>query len=982
MNSMESKTRGNEIQPNRRISINFEEFGVPLTDLKKSGEKDKVPKILRDIINSIQYLEPKKPYFANRDEVSHQFEKISAQKALSAENILLYFLKSLPQPLVGLDVTNTLLKIQEKYGADHPYLCNSRFRHALHQLPHESHAVLHHLFHFLNSLCMKDVNSDSDHSDTESQSLDIPTCQHLGGVFVEYIFGNDWKSLGGHIMSEDFLSETECLLSRILSEFISEYRAIFEIESTIEHIVHEEREAIDADFHEHRKRHDMEDECPEDIKAMKVAWDELSLECTGSREASPAKLSKKEDCVVRNGGLSYSLLVSKNNSYETEDLDIRGISTEKIEKNTVKHSKRIDSFNTTENRNRIDFVKTFFHSAAIINNNSATTTPENKPPSQTDQFFSDVPNPSQSCEPECCGRMGSIKDVVLGPGCKCPRKRKERQDSTSEQDSKFSRSSSLEFPVPADYKDCKVKWRSASVSPMNEDFNRGDHVLHEVQECLVGNNTKKFAEGKEDQSEVFSRPRKKLTRNRKNRKGRCDSLKENDQNGSLVDQGTEKAEEVQEQVDSNESDGSIECNTSGIALVKKLSAEIKSASPSQSRRIPSPSETSANSFKITGQHQSLEEAQSAPCWVSQHLQHVMRVDTAKETMTLDNESPRTFDMINSEKHLEHNQHLIERRLSEPSSPKRNKQKQLSRQLSSVKRKIEQLEQAFQEKTGYRPSYADKMNNSDLKKFIIEQARLKKDLKTHKENSEVKETVVRKVSDGYNKSIDAIRESLSNIEKKLEESRALKLRPFDLDFMSLEQIFDEKLEMQTFLLEFEKVHGHPETKEEKDAMKDLYERYRSVKRLARRSSSAKLRENATDLAAIPEDEAISLTLASPGHRIILSIPTCYSRASKHLIDEDDLPVSKHDMDLPDIEHVNREDEHWHSMSRDELVDIQRRVREEKKQLRRTVKEFEETFKTKTGRKLQKEDREPFDKTYQLYKTTKSKLKLIDALLSKP
>ena len=114
---------------------------------------------------------------------------------------------------------------------------------------------------------------------------------------------------------------------------------------------------------------------------------------------------------------------------------------------------------------------------------------DNFRPSQTDQFFSDVPNPSHPCEPECCGRMGSIKDVVLGPGCKCPRKRKERQDSTSEQDSKFSRSSSLEFPVPADYKDCKVKWRSASVSPMNEDFNRGDHVLHEVQECLVGNNT-------------------------------------------------------------------------------------------------------------------------------------------------------------------------------------------------------------------------------------------------------------------------------------------------------------------------------------------------------------------------------------------------------------------------------------------------------------------------------------------------------------
>ena len=69
-------------------------------------------------------------------------------------------------------------------------------------------------------------------------------------------------------MCEDFESETQALLSRILSEFISEYRAIFEIESTIEHIVHEEREIVETDFHEHRKRHEKDDECPEDIKAM------------------------------------------------------------------------------------------------------------------------------------------------------------------------------------------------------------------------------------------------------------------------------------------------------------------------------------------------------------------------------------------------------------------------------------------------------------------------------------------------------------------------------------------------------------------------------------------------------------------------------------------------------------------------------------------------------------------------------------------
>ena len=37
--------------------------------------------------------------------------------------------------------------------------------------------------------------------------------------------------------------------------------------------------------------------------------------------------------------------------------------------------------------------------------------------------------------------------------------------------------------------------------------------------------------------------------------------------------------------------------------------------------------------------------------------------------------------------------------------------------------------------------------------------------------------------------------------------------------------------------------------------------------------------------------------------------------------------------------------------------------------------------KTGRKVQKEDREPLEETYANYKTTKSKLKLLDALMAK-
>jgi hypothetical protein len=42
---------------------------------------------------------------------------------------------------------------------------------------------------------------------------------------------------------------------------------------------------------EHRKRHEEGDSCPEEIKQMKVACEELTLECnaTSSRETTPTK---------------------------------------------------------------------------------------------------------------------------------------------------------------------------------------------------------------------------------------------------------------------------------------------------------------------------------------------------------------------------------------------------------------------------------------------------------------------------------------------------------------------------------------------------------------------------------------------------------------------------------------------------------------------------------------------------------------------
>ena len=80
-------------------------------------------------------------------------------------------------------------------------------------------------------------------------------------------------------------------------------------------------------------------------------------------------------------------------------------------------------------------------------------------------------------------------------------------------------------------------------------------------------------------------------------------------------------------------------------------------------------------------------------------------------------------------------------------------------------------------------------------------------------------------------------------------------------MNPDQLLHEKVDLQSALLQFEHLFGHPETQEEKALVKDVYDRYRSVKRHIRRSSSIRSKDP-LELETIPEDLEIPLTLASP------------------------------------------------------------------------------------------------------------------------
>lgn len=75
------------------------------------------------------------------------------------------------------------------------------------------------------------------------------------------------------------------------------------------------------------------------------------------------------------------------------------------------------------------------------------------------------------------------------------------------------------------------------------------------------------------------------------------------------------------------------------------------------------------------------------------------------------------------------------------------------------------------------------------------------------------------------------------------------------------------------------------------------------------------------------------------------------------------------------------ENVHELSIEELSRNLSVVRDEKRRLGRTIKEFEEIFEEQNGRKMLKSDRGVIEDTYALYKQKKAKLRLLDALIKK-
>merc|ERR1711997_1059844 len=116
-----------------------------------------------------------------------------------------------------------------------------------------------------------------------------------------------------------------------------------------------------------------------------------------------------------------------------------------------------------------------------------------------------------------------------------------------------------------------------------------------------------------------------------------------------------------------------------------------------------------------------------------------------------------------------------------------------------------------------------------------------------------------------------------------------------------------------------------TEEERFVLKDLLMRYRTVKRLVRRSSNVFIKDPC-ELETIPEGAEIQLTLASPQHRINIEMNSSPSR----ILDQSDLMPARSSTtsnnslpkDVTDETDTNANEPNLHAMSRFELLDVQK------------------------------------------------------------
>ncbi|XP_034043936.1 protein FAM13A isoform X1 [Thalassophryne amazonica] len=344
--------------------------------------------------------------------------------------------------------------------------------------------------------------------------------------------------------------------------------------------------------------------------------------------------------------------------------------------------------------------------------------------------------------------------------------------------------------------------------------------------------------------------------------------------------------------------------------------------------------------------------------------------------------------------------------------------QITKRIHILKKKIHKFEERFEEERKYRPSHSDKAANPEVLRWVNELAKLRRDLKEQKllKSEEDLPPVTRQRSNTLPKSFGSqlekkpqqekvpkppVESTLDMILKKLQEKRDEVSRPEDIKDMTREHIGAEKLALQKSLLYYESIHGRPVTKNERLIMKPLYDRYRLIKQILCRatiipvigSPSSKRRspalqpiiegEPALFFNEIKEEEDGSEDEGDSKTQVTVTVRPEISVFGflDHMSEEVDSFISPVDELCPSKNTTDMRLSNLHSATTQELVEQLQEAREEKKRLRKNLREFEDKFFRQNGRNVQKEDRSLLAEEYSEYKHVKAKLRLLEVLISK-
>ncbi|XP_062940615.1 protein FAM13B isoform X3 [Cynocephalus volans] len=336
-------------------------------------------------------------------------------------------------------------------------------------------------------------------------------------------------------------------------------------------------------------------------------------------------------------------------------------------------------------------------------------------------------------------------------------------------------------------------------------------------------------------------------------------------------------------------------------------------------------------------------------------------------------------------------------------------------VKKLQKKIRQFEEQFERERNSKPSYSDIAANPKVLKWMTELTKLRKQIKDAKHKSSDGEFVPQTrprsntLPKSFGSSLDHEDEenedesrliqkekkpskeaTLELILKRLKEKRIERCLPEDIKKMTKDHLVEEKTSLQKSLLYYESQHGRPVTREERHIVKPLYDRYRLVKQMLIRASitpvlgspSTKRRsqmlqpiiegETAHFFEEIKEEEEDGVSLSSELSDILKTAVQAQSSLENS---ESDIEENQEKLAL-DLRLSSTR-----AASMPELLEQLWKARAEKKQLRKTLREFEEAFYQQNGRNAQKEDRVPVLEEYREYKKIKAKLRLLEVLISK-